>query len=315
MRPAVTRSNLRFALFGNRNGEFCSWSGGQSITITACASAKEGNQAHFVKRMAKIVLAALLLVTVCGQAFGLHEYIPANRPRRTLRRRGHLRRARWNPVFRPSRDSLLRQNAEIDRMDLPRIQDDAQLQDLIADNQLVPIEASESLRIEPSLDPKRRFCRPWTRDFLEDLSNAYYEEFQNQIQVNSAVRTVKVQKKLRRRNRNAAPYKGDTASSHLAGITVDIQRRGMTRDQIKWVQDYLMPLKEQGLIEPEEERRHWCFHIAVSGRYSDWRRAQLEVQTQAANRTQSDDGDVQPPDPLTIVNQHADVLAAVERVR
>lgn len=202
-------------------------------------------------RVAKIVLAALLVVALCSQAFGLHQYVPAQTHRAT-KRKAHLRRARWNPVFRPSRESLLRQNKEIDRLDLPRIQDDEELRQLIASRDLVPIEASESLRIEPSLDPNRRYCRPWTRDFLEDMSNAYYEEFHSQIQVNSAVRTVKVQKRLRRHNRNAAPYAGDTASSHLAGITVDIQRRGMTREQIKWVQDYLMPLKEQSLIEPEE---------------------------------------------------------------
>jgi hypothetical protein len=29
-----------------------------------------------------------------------------------------------------------------------------------------------------------------------------------------------------------------------------------------------------GLIEPEEERRHWCFHVMVSDRYADWRQSQ-----------------------------------------
>jgi len=259
----------------------------------------KGVRAYFVKaRVAKIVLAALLVVALCSQAFGLHQYVPAQTHRAT-KRKAHLRRTRWNPVFRPSRESLLRQNEEIDRLDLPRIQDDEELRQLIASRDLVPIEASESLRIEPSLDPNRRYCRPWTRDFLEDLSNAYYDEFHSQIQVNSAVRTVKVQKKLRRHNRNAAPYQGDTASSHLAGITVDIQRRGMTRQQIKWMQDYLMPLKEQGLIEPEEERRHWCFHIAVAGRYTDWRQSQ--VASTSHNDSQTETEDVQPPDPLTIL--------------
>ena len=36
----------------------------------------------------------------------------------------------WNPMFRPSHDSLLRQNEEIDRLDLPRIQDDDELEAL-----------------------------------------------------------------------------------------------------------------------------------------------------------------------------------------
>ena len=89
----------------------------------------------------------------------------------------HLRGILWNPLFRPSHDSLIRQNEEIDRLDLPRIQDDAQLEALKASGDLVPIEASESLKIEPSLDPSRRFCRPWTRDFVQDLSEVYTGSF------------------------------------------------------------------------------------------------------------------------------------------
>jgi Family of unknown function (DUF5715) len=177
-------------------------------------------------------------------------------------------------MFRPSHDSLIRQNEEIDRIELPRIQDDDELEALKSTGDLVPIEESESLKIERSLDPSRRYCRPWTRDFVQDLSEIYYREFHDQIQVNSAVRTVKVQKKLRRHNRNAAPADGDTASSHLAGVTVDLQRRGLTKEEIRFVERYLFYLNAIGLVEPEEERRHWCFHIMVSSRYSDWRETQ-----------------------------------------
>jgi len=181
-------------------------------------------------------------------------------------------------MFRPSHDSLLRQNEEIDRIELPRIQDDDELEALKAANALVPIRESATVKIEHSLDPARRYCRPWTRDFVEDLSQAYYKQFHAQIQVNSAVRTVKVQKKLRRHNRNAAPAEGETASSHLAGITVDLQRRGMTKEQVRFVERYLFYLRELGLVEPEEERRHWCFHVMVSDRYADWRQSQTIFQ-------------------------------------
>jgi hypothetical protein len=121
------------------------------------------------------------------------------------------------------------------------------------------------------------------------------------------VRTVQVQKKLRRHNRNAAPEKGDTASSHLAGITVDIQRRGMTRAQIHWMEQYLMPLRDEGLVEPEEERRQWVFHVAVSGNYGDWRESQMlaGVQQDGArpDEIRNSDEQVTPPDPLLITNQ------------
>jgi hypothetical protein len=177
-------------------------------------------------------------------------------------------------MFRPSHESLILQNAEINRLELPRIQDDNELEMLKASGALLPIRAGESLRFDPRLDPSRRFCRPWTRDFVEDLSQAYYSRFHQQIQVNSAVRTVKGQKKLRRHNRNAAPADGDTASSHLAGVTVDLQRRGMGKEQILWLEHYLFYMKALGLVEPEEERHQWVFHIMVSGRYSDWRDTQ-----------------------------------------
>jgi hypothetical protein len=225
-------------------------------------------------------LLVFLAVVVCGQAFGLHQVAPSQHVHRASKRRTRFRRVLWNPVFRPSRDSLLRQNEEIDRLELPRIQNEAELVELIERQQLVPIVASQTLRFDPRLDPDRRYCRPWTRDFLDDLSEAYYEQFHSPIQVNSAVRTVQVQKKLRRHNRNAAPEKGETASSHLAGITVDIQRRGMTRQQVAWMEQYLMPLKDQGLVEPEEERHQWVFHVAVSGRYADLRESKASADEQ-----------------------------------
>jgi hypothetical protein len=243
-------------------------------------------------------LMVFLAVVLCGQGFGLHQVAPSHHVHRVGKRRTRFRHILWNPVFRPSHDSLLRQNEEIDRLELPRIQNQAELDQLISRQELVPIVASETLRFDPRLDPDRRYCRPWTRDFLNDLSEAYYRQFHNSIQVNSAVRTVQVQKKLRRHNRNAAPEKGETASSHLAGITVDIQRRGMTKQQVAWMEHYLMPLKDQGLVEPEEERHQWVFHVAVSGRYADLHEPKTlagEQQAQAQNDQSSE-----PPSMLSI---------------
>ncbi len=221
------------------------------------------------------LVASFIAITAPGTAFALQHGVDQRHHHVLLKHRLHIHRGLlWNPMFRPSHDSLLRQNEEIDRLDLPRIQDDDQLEALKAAGALVPIEESDPLKIERSLDPSRRYCRPWTRDFVADLAEVYYRQFHAQIQLNSAVRTVKVQKKLRRRNRNAAPAEGDTASSHLAGITVDLQRRGMTTEQIRFVEHYLFYLNALGLVEPEEERRHWCFHVMVSERYGDWRQTQ-----------------------------------------
>jgi len=216
-----------------------------------------------------------------GSAFAVHHASPQHSHR-------HLRWLRWNPLFRPSHESLLIQNAEIDRLDLPRIQDETELEALKADGSLLEIKPGETLRFDPRLDPSRRFCRSWTLDFVNDLSQAYYHRFRDQIQVNSAVRTVRVQKKLRRHNRNAAPADGDTASSHLAGVTVDLQRRGLSKEQVRWMEHYLFYMKSLGLVEPEEERRHWCFHIMVSGHYSEWRETQSIVPIERPEQDQPD---------------------------
>jgi hypothetical protein len=224
-----------------------------------------------------------------SSAFAVHHAPPPHSHR-------HFRWLKWNPLFKPSHESLLIQNAEIDRLDLPRIQDETELEALKADGSLLEIKGGETLRFDPRLDPSRRFCRQWTLDFVNDLGQAYYHRFHDQIQVNSAVRTVRVQKKLRRHNRNAAPADGDTASSHLAGVTVDLQRRGLSKDQVRWMEHYLFYMKSLGLVEPEEERRHWCFHVMVSGHYSEWRETQTIVPIERPEQEKPDAPRVPQPD-------------------
>ena len=234
-------------------------------------------------KIQKHAIAFFVTLVMSSQAFAVRPMVS---PR--YHRMHRIHRIPWNPLFKPSHESLLLQNEEIDRLNLPRIYDDRQLEKLKASGDLVPIVPGETLRIQASLEPSRRYCREWTLAFLQDISGAYYKEFHQQIQVNSAVRTVLVQKKLRRHNRNAAPEKGETASSHLAGLTVDLQRRGMNKTQVKWMEEYLRPLKEMGLVEPEEERRHWCFHIMVAGAYDEWRANRMVAEQQDVNKALSE---------------------------
>jgi hypothetical protein len=176
---------------------------------------------------------------------------------------------------------MLRQNEEIDRLKLTRIADDQQLEALELRGELVGLNDSRALAIAPNIETNRRFCRPWTRAFLEDMSQAFYAEFHQPIQVTSAVRTVDQQARLQRWNHNAAPIDGDTASSHLAGLTVDIGKRPMSRREREWVDRYVLKLQQLGLVEAAEERRQACYHIMVSNRYLDYREAPAEFR---ANR-------------------------------
>ena len=211
-------------------------------------------------------------------AFGAGEAAAMNRGRGKPSSKKKHRRVRvvWNPVLRGSYDSMLRQNEEIDRLLLPRIQNDDELQEMILRQELLELSDSEGVALAPNLDITRRYARPWTRDFVNDLGDAFYAEFGRSIQITSAVRTVEQQKKLRRRNRNAAPIEGEVASSHLAGTTVDIGKRGLSRKEKKWVEQYLKTLQDNGLIEAAEERRQACFHVMVLQRYSDTRTVAVE---------------------------------------
>ncbi len=196
---------------------------------------------------------ALFVVLTSTQVFALHSRTTRHYTRTRYR---HHRFIHWNPF-----------------LGLVRIADDGQLEELKQREELVPIRESRSLTIHPGLEAKNRFCRYWTRDFLEDVSDAYYEQFRQPLQVNSAVRTVEQQRRLRRHNHNAAPDRGDTESSHVAGLTVDISKRHMSRQQKKWLEQYMYSLEEAGLLEGAEERRQPVFHIMVSQQYEIWRAA------------------------------------------
>ena len=215
-----------------------------------------------------ITLTFVLLLSIGSFA----ATIKARYRRATVR---HARHLRWTPVvLKGSHESQVRQNAEIDRLQLVRIQNDQELEELIARDQLVALPQSNVVRIDPRLEESRRFCRPWTRLFLQDFGQAYSKQFHQPIQVNSAVRTVEQQERLARYNHNAAPAEGETASSHLAGLTVDIAKKGMTRRQRAFTENYLANLRNLGLVEAVEERHQACFHVMVSDRYTAWRESE-----------------------------------------
>ena len=175
--------------------------------------------------------------------------------------------SRWAPMFPGSHDMLVRENEELDRLQLPRIADEYELLRYEASQELVPVEETDALKLAPDLTDSHRYCRPWTRDFLQDFSQAYYEQFHSPLLINSLVRTVEQQHRLRRWNRFAAPEFGDTASTHLTGVTFDMSRRGLTFEQYEWIRNYLLPLQAQGMIDPIEERQP-VLHVVVYDKYS-----------------------------------------------
>jgi Family of unknown function (DUF5715) len=211
------------------------------------------------------LLPASLFAHTTTQKPGTHssnKHLRRTRTKLRSRHRFHRIRFVYTPV-RGSRESLLRQNQKITEEDLERIQNDEQLEALKQTQELVELPEDKAVAVAENLPADRRYCRPWTRKFLEDFGARHYELFHTPMTVTSAVRTVEFQQQLMRRNHNAAPESGDLASPHLSGATIDIGKRGMTRRQLKWARSYLLELQNAGLIDAEEEFHQSVFHVTV----------------------------------------------------
>ena len=170
--------------------------------------------------------------------------------------------------LRGSYQSLARQNARLELEGLERIEDTRDLDARIAHGLLVPLPGSAWLVVNPDLPRDRRYCRPWTADFLTDLAHAHQAVFHSPLQVNSAVRTVSYQKQLARENGNAAPADGDVVSPHLSGAAVDLGKHNMSQQELAWMRRALASLQKAGKIDVEEEFQQACFHITVYREYA-----------------------------------------------
>jgi Family of unknown function (DUF5715) len=171
------------------------------------------------------------------------------------------------PPLKGSHEILVHQNLVADRDGLDRIQNDDDLLDMRRDNLLVSLPSGNALQIDEHLPLNRRYCRPWTAQFLITLARAHYAHFHAPLQVNSAVRTVEFQQHLMHINGNAAPADGDTASPHLTGQAIDIAKHGLSLTEIAWLRAYLLPLVQEGKVDVEEEFQQSCFHISVYKKY------------------------------------------------
>lgn len=167
--------------------------------------------------------------------------------------------ARTHKLFPPSHESVHQENIAADSMGVSRIENEPEMNALILQQTLVPLDG---LTVDKHLPKNRRFALPKTVDYMRGLDNDFFSAFGRHLVISSAVRPATVQKKLRRRNRNAAPDSGDRASSHERGTTVDICRRFSTR-QYRWLAARLMYDRALGRVYVIEERA--CFHIFVGG--------------------------------------------------
>jgi len=158
--------------------------------------------------------------------------------------------------------SVLLENQVGDEMRAWRYDDERDMEDAIANGELIPIVPSPWLNVCKKLPVERRYARPVTVAFITDLSNEFDLQFGHPLVVDSAVRPATVQKKLIRHNRNAAPWNGERASSHERGTTIDISRN-LTKAEYRWLVYRLLYYRAVGVVLVIEEKA--CFHIFVRG--------------------------------------------------
>jgi D-alanyl-D-alanine dipeptidase len=139
--------------------------------------------------------------------------------------------AHGEPLLKGSPESQVKQNAEADRVQLVRINNDVELEEMKAGGLLVKIPDTPGVRVDERLPEHLRFVRPWVATFLVELGKDFKEHFGEEIQINSAIRTVEYQILISKRNKNAAPVTGAKRSSHLTGAAIDIAKLPLSERQ------------------------------------------------------------------------------------
>jgi len=160
-------------------------------------------------------------------------------------------------VFPATHDSIPAENRRADMLGLKRYETMDEVRQDVAQSILVPL----SITVSKRLPKDRRYALPETVAFAEKLDQDFYEATGDRLVVDSAIRPSDVQKRLARRNRNAAPADGARASTHERGTTFDLSRR-MKRGEYRWLLLRLAYYRARGEILIIEERA--CVHIFVN---------------------------------------------------
>jgi len=159
------------------------------------------------------------------------------------------------------------QNTHADDDNLSRMQSTAMLQRFVRQGYLVAVPASTNDYYLQRIPASYRYLRPWSKLFLQRLSEQFRAKFHHRLRVTSLVRTARRQRRLARSNANAADATGPQRSSHLTGATLDISKRFMTPQEQQWMRTVLYSLRQQGYLYAIEEFYQPTFHIMVYRSY------------------------------------------------
>ena len=147
------------------------------------------------------------------------------------------------------------QNARANDFNLSRMRNRAMIQRFHRAGLLVRVPSHTRFYYLHFIPAAYRYLRPWTKLFLDRLSREYHARFGQRLRVTSLVRTVALQRRLDRRNSNAAAATGPYRSSHLTGATLDISKRFMNPRGQRWMRRVLFCPQHNGypyLVEEVE---------------------------------------------------------------
>lgn len=185
-------------------------------------------------------------------------------------RRGRLDLSRPPMVARPHR--LRRESAAAARERLSRMRDLAMVEHFRRSGLLVEVPVATRTYYVEGVGAGLRVARPWTRQFVEQLAQAFHDLFGKPLRITSLTRTTARQRELLRTNPSAAPATGPVQSTHLTGAAVDISKRSRSEAEIAWLRTVLARLKARGLIHVAEEFREPHFHVLVRRVYATYAR-------------------------------------------
>jgi hypothetical protein len=171
-------------------------------------------------------------------------------------------------VARPSSQFIQNERANV--YHLSRMRNIAMIRRFHAAGLLVSVPARTRFYYLDQIPAAYRYLRPWAKTFLDRLSREFYASFHQRLRITSMVRTVALQRRLERRNFNAADATGAYRSSHLTGATLDISKRFMRPRAQAWMRHVLYGLANRGYLYAVEEFEQPCFHIMVYPTYEDY---------------------------------------------
>jgi hypothetical protein len=168
---------------------------------------------------------------------------------------------------------LARQNRLADEWDLSRMSSATMIRRMASNGYLVHIPSGgrgfyvdSRLGAGYSERSALRYARPWVLRFLEREGGHYADAFGGaRFKVTSLIRTETYQRRLARRNVNAATGDdADSRSPHLTGSTLDISKKGMSARELAWMRRHLVALQKLGWVDAIEEIATNSFHVFVT---------------------------------------------------